>query len=181
MQVGNNTQRQNNGHNPQRNINKEYPAPVGIAGNKPTQRWANNRSNQRGPGQCGDGCNQLVFRCRAQDGQTTDGHHQRAAHPLQDTHGDKLIDCVRQPAKNRGQREDRQCKGKYFARAEAVGNPAAGGDEHGKRNEIGADPDIQIHRLHAETLRHVGQGGGNHRPVKKLHKESTGNQQRRRR
>ena len=116
----------------------------------------------------------------AQYGQATHGHHQRATHALEDAHRDELIERGGQAAQYRGQREDRQREGKHFSRAEAVGDPAAGGDQHGQGDQIGADADIQIHRLYAEAFCHIRQRGGNHRPVQKLHKESTGHQQRRR-
>ncbi|VTP69973.1 Uncharacterised protein [Leclercia adecarboxylata] len=38
-------------------------------------------------------------------------------------------------------------------------------------DEICADPDIEIHRLHAKAFRHIGQRGGDHRAIEKLHKE----------
>ena len=64
--------------------------------------------------------------------------------------------------------------------AEAIGDPAAGRDQDRKGNQIGADADIQFDRGDAKIPRHIGQGGGDHRPVEKLHKKGTGHQQRRR-
>lgn len=56
--------------------------------------------------------------------------------------------------------------------AEAIGDPAAGRNQDRKGNQIGADADIQFDRGDAKIPRHIGQGGGDHRPVEKLHKKA---------
>ncbi|MNS82318.1 hypothetical protein D3C72_1160590 [compost metagenome] len=91
VQIGNNPQRQNNRHDPEGYINKEDPAPVGVAGNKAAEGRPDNGCHQCGPGEGGDSGDQLMFRRRAQDRQPPDRDHQRTAHALQHAHSDKLI------------------------------------------------------------------------------------------
>ena len=105
----------------------------------------------------GDCRDELMFWRGAQHGQATHGHHQRATHALKDAHRNELIERGGQAAKYRGQREDRQREGKHFSRAEAVGDPAAGGDQHGQGDQVGADADIQIHGLVTEAFCHIRQ------------------------
>ena len=83
-------------------------------------------------------------------------------------------------AEDRGKGKDRQGESKNSPGAEAIGDPAAGRDQDRKGNQIGADADIQFDRGDAKIPCHIGQGGGDHRPVEKLHKKGTGHQQRRR-
>ncbi len=83
-------------------------------------------------------------------------------------------------AEDRGKGKDRQGESKNSPGAEAIGDPAAGRDQDRKGNQIGADADIQFDRGDAKIPRHIGQGGGDHRPVEKLHKKGTCHQQRRR-
>ena len=153
--------------------------PAGVAGDKSAQRWANNGRDQRRPGQGGNRLNQLVLRCGTQYRQPANGHHQRAAYPLQNTHRDEHIDVGRQPAKYRRQGKNRQRESKDFPRAKTIGDPAAGRYQNRKGNKISANPDIEVDRRHAKIFRHVGQGGGYHRAVEKLHKKGASHQQRR--
>ena len=83
-------------------------------------------------------------------------------------------------AKDRGKGKNGQGEGEDSPGAEAIGDPAAGGDQYREGDQIGADADIQLDRGDAKIFRHIGQRGGDHRPVEKLHKKSTGHQQRRR-
>lgn len=49
------------------------------------------------------------------------------------------------------------------------------GTQYRESDQVGANANVQIYRLHAKTNGHVRQGGGNYRTVDKLHKESSGN------
>ena len=153
--------------------------PAGVSGNKASQRRADNGGHQRRPGEGGDGFNQQVFRRGAQYRQTADGDHQRAADPLQDTHGDKGMHVAGEAAKDRGKGKNGQSEGEDSPGAEAIGDPAAGRDQHREGYQIGADADIKLDGGDAKISRHVGQGGSDHRPVEKLHKKGASHQQRR--
>ena len=118
-----------------------------------------------------------MLRCGAQHRQAAHGHHQRAANSLKNTHGDKHIDIGRQPAKHRGEGKNRQRQAKDFPRAEAIGDPAAGGYQHRKGNKVGANSNVEIHCRYAEVFRHVGQGGGDDCAVEELHKKRASHQQ----
>jgi len=119
-----------------------------------------------------------MLRGGTQHGEPADGNHQRAAHPLQNAHCDKHLHAGGKAAKYRRERKDRQRGGEDLARAEAVGYPAAGRDQHCKGDEVGADTYVQRHRFDAKASRHIRQGRRYHRPVKKLHKKGPGYQQR---
>lgn len=99
--IGNDAQRQGDSDKPERNVNKEYPVPAGVAGNKSAQRRANNWRDQRRPCQGSNRLNQLMFRCGSQHRQPANGYHQRAAYPLKNAHRDEHINMGRQPAKHR--------------------------------------------------------------------------------
>ena len=177
--IGNNSQRQRDGDQSQRNINKENPVPAGIAGNKATQRWTDDRRNQRRPCQCGNGFDELIFWRGTQYRQAADGHHQRATNTLKDSHGDKGVHVAGKAAKNGGKRKNGQRQREDLTRAEAIGNPAAGRDQYRQRNQVGADTDIEVNRRNAKIFCHVRQRGSDYRPVKKLHEKCAGDQQRR--
>ncbi len=113
-----------------------------------------------------------VFWRGSQYRQATNGHHQRAADPLQDTHGDKGIHLGGKAAKNRGQGKDSQGESENSAGAEAIGDPAAGRDQYREGDQVGADTDIQFDCANTKIPGHIGQGGGDHRPVEKLHKKA---------
>lgn len=178
--IRDNAQRKDDGCEAQRDIDKEDPVPAGVAGDKAAQRRADNGGHQRRPGEGSDGFDQQVFRRGSQYRQATDRDHQRASDPLQDTHGDKSMHLGGEAAEDRGKGKDRQGEGKNSAGAEAIGDPTAGRDQYREGDQIGADADIQLDRGDAKIFRHIGQRGGDHRPVEKLHKKSTGHQQRRR-
>ncbi|CCJ93111.1 200 kDa antigen p200, putative [Cronobacter malonaticus 681] len=80
--IGNKTPGERHRDKPRRQVNKEDPAPVRVAGDKPAKRRPDNGRHQCGPGQCGDSRNQLMFRRDAQHRETANRHHQRAARAL---------------------------------------------------------------------------------------------------
>lgn len=92
----------------------------------------------------------------------------------------KICTSVERPQKTEARVKIARARVKNSPGAEAIGDPAAGRNQDRKGNQIGADADIQFDRGDAKIPRHIGQGGGDHRPVEKLHKKGTGHQQRRR-
>ncbi len=143
---------------------------------KSTQRRPEDRRDQRGPGEGGDGFNQLRFWRGFQHGQPPDRHHQRPPDALNNAQKDKFPDACRHRAEQGGKRKNGEGKGEYIPRPKPLRCPAAGRDQHRQRQHIRAHPGIEIHRRHPERYRHLRECGGDHRAIDKLHEESRGNQ-----
>ena len=84
---------------------------------------------------------------------------------------------LRQAAEERGEGEEGDRRAEDGARAEAVGDPAAGRDEDAEGQQVGADPDVEVDRADAEARRHVRDGGGDDGAVEVLHEERPGDEE----
>ena len=115
---------------------------------------------------------------RAQQHQPPDRRHHRAAHALQDAGDDEMGDVLRQRAADRPDHEHADRDREHHARAEPVGGPAAGRDEHGERQQIGRDRKLQRQRAGADVSRDRRQRRRNHRRVHVLHEQGGGDDQR---
>ncbi len=60
------------------------------------------------------------------------------------------------------------------ARAEPVGDPAGGGNEHRQRQQVGGQRELQRDRILVEVARDRGQRGRQHRAVHVLHEQRGG-------
>ena len=74
--------------------------------------------------------------------------------------------------------EDADGDREHHARAEAVGGPAAGRNEHRERQQIGGDRKLQRQRAGADVGRDRRQRGRNHRRVHVLHEQGGGDDER---
>ena len=90
----------------------------------------------------------------------------------------KWVDVLRQRAADRPDHEHADGDREHHARAEAVGGPAAGRNEHGERQQVGRDRELQRQRAGADVGRDRRQRGRNHRRVHVLHEQGGGDDQR---
>ena len=94
--------------------------------------------------------------------QAADRHHHGAAHALQDAREPNPAASLSDAAEDRAEREDDDRGAEDVARAETVGDPAAGRDEHREAEQVRGHRHIHPHRIVAECLRHGRQRGGDH-------------------
>ena len=90
----------------------------------------------------------------------------------------KWVTEVRQRAADRAHHEHGDRDREHHARAETVGGPAAGRNEHRERQQIGGDGEFQRQRAGADIGRDRRQRGRNHRRVHVLHEQGGGHDQR---
>ena len=120
----------------------------------------------------------VSLRRDAHDDQSPHRNHESAADALQHAEGDELVERPRDAAEERGEGEDEDRGGKDVPRAEAVRHPAAGRDEDGKRQQIGADAGVEINRRDAEIGSHMRNGGRDDGGVQIFHEERARHEQR---
>ena len=118
-------------------VDVEYGAPGEIVDDEAADWRAEDGAEQGGGREPGHGGDELVFWHGAQEDQAADRDHHGAAHALEDTGGDEFAEGVRLAAQDRAEGEDDDGEAEDLLGAEAVGDPAAGGDENGQGEEIG--------------------------------------------
>ena len=160
------------------NVDVENGAPGEIIDDEAADRRAEDGAEQGGGGEPGHGGDQLAFWHGAQEDQAADRDHHGAAHALEDAGGDEFAERVRLAAEDRAKGEDDDGQAEDVLGAEAVGDPAAGGDEHRECQEVGGQGDVHVHGFGAEGARHGRQGGGDDGAVEVLHEEGAGDDQR---
>ena len=173
---GNQPEREDQADDAQRDVEKEDPVPVQVAGNEAAQRRCQHRRDQRRPDQIGHGDHALVRWGVAQHQQTAHRHHQGATGALEHTQDDEGMQVFHQAATQRSQREAGDGAGKHASCAVPVGHPAADRDEGAQGQQVGADGNVQLHRVDAERATHVRQCGCNDVAVQHFHEHRAGDE-----
>ena len=150
--------------------------PARVGGDEAAERRTEDQRGESGPGDVGDGLGELVLGRVAQHDEAADRHHHGAAEALHNAHQGELCERVRQAAEQRGEREDPDRRGKDGARAKAVGDPAADGDEDGQREQVRRHADVQTDGADVEAARHLREGRGDDGAVEVLHEEGARDQ-----
>ena len=150
--------------------------PGEVGGDEAAERRADDEGGEAGPGDVGDGLGELVFGGGAEDDEAADGNHHGSADALQDAHEGELGEGVGGGAEQGGEGEDGDGGGEDGAGAEAVGDPAADGDEDGEGEQVGGHADVEVDRADVEAARHLREGGGDDGAVEVLHEEGAGDQ-----
>ena len=124
--------------------------PRSISRDEAAERRAANRTDQRRYGHQRHGVDQKPFVDAAHQDEAADRRHHRAAGTLNNARHHELLERARQRAADRAKHEHDDGAAEHVARAETVGHPAAGGNENGKREQIGRDGELQRQRIGAE-------------------------------
>jgi len=149
--VGDEARGQDDAQDAGRNVDPENPAPGGEGGDEAAERGPEYRSEQGRDGEPGERRDELGFGHAAQDDEPAHGHHHGAADALQDAEEDKIGKRVGEAAGGRAQSEDDDGGPEHGPGAEAVGDPAAQGNEHGERQEIRGERELERDRVLAHV------------------------------
>ena len=164
-------ERQQDAENADRHVDPEDPAPMKIGGDEAAERRPGDRTDQRRHGEIGHRADQIALRRGTQQHQPPDRHHHRAAEPLEHARGDEGRKRRRGAAQDRAEREDDDRAAEHRARAEAVGDPAGGGNEHRERQHVGGERQLEDDRILMQVERDRRQRGRNDGPVHVLHEQ----------
>ena len=157
--------------NADRHVDPENPAPMEIGGDEAAERRTRDRADQRGHGEIGHRVDEIALRRGAQQHEPPDRHHHRAAQPLEHARGDQRRERRRGAAQDRAEGEDDDRAAEHRARAEAVGDPAGGGNEHRERQHVGGQRELEDDRVLMQVERDRRQRGRNDGPVHVLHEQ----------
>ena len=161
-----------------RDVDPEDPAPRGIGGDEAAERGPDHRSEQGRDGEPGQSRDQFRLGHGAQDDEPAHRHHHGASHALQDAVEDELGQRLGKAAQRRAQGKDDDRRAEHGARPEAIGDPAAQWDEHGERQEIGRERELERDGVLAHVRRDGRERGRDHRRVHGLHEQGDGDDER---
>ena len=132
------------GDHADRHVDEEDPAPVQVLADHAAERRAEGQGQGADGGPDADGRGALpdVGESGHDDGQRG-RHQQRRAHALDGAAGDEHLAAAGQPGGQRGQREQRQAAEEDPAPPVHVGEPAAGQQQPGHREQVAADHPLQ--------------------------------------
>ena len=145
-----------------------------IGGDEAAERRPGDRADERGHGQVSHRADELALLHAAQQDKPPDRHHHRPAQPLEDARGDQGRQRRRGAAQDRAEREHDDRAAEHGAGAEAVGDPAGGGNEHRERQHIGGERELEDDRILMQIERDGRQRGRNDGPVHVLHEQGGG-------
>ena len=164
-------ERQQHAENADRHVDPEDPAPMKIGGDEAAERRTRDRADQRRHGEIGHRADEIALRDGAQQHQPSDRHHHRSAQPLEHARGDEGRKRRRGAAQDRAEGEDDDRAAEHRARAEAVRDPAGGGNEHRERQHVGGERELEDDRILMQVERDRRQRGRNDGPVHVLHEQ----------
>ena len=145
--------REHDPEKPDRDVDEEDPAPVEIGRDEAAERRADHRPDHGGHGQIGERRDDLGLRNAAQEHEPADRHHHGPAHALEEARRDEAAERARSRAGERAGHEHRERRPEHGARAEAIGHPAADGDEDREADEIGGQRELQRDRVLVQVFR----------------------------
>ena len=170
-QVLDELERQEDAENADRDVDPENPPPVKIGGDEAPERRPGDRTDERRHGEIGHRADEIALRHGAQQHEPPDRHHHRSAEPLKHARGDEGRKRGRGAAQDRAEREDHDRAAEHRARAEAVGDPARGGNEHRERQHVGGQRELEDDWVLVQVKRDRRQRGRNDGAVHVLHEE----------
>ena len=159
-------------------IDEEYPVPARVLDEVTADQRAEDGADERGHDGVIDGVDEPVFFIDFQQRQARHRHDDGAAHALNDARTDEHRQAGGERAEERAEHEDDERDDEGFARAEAVGEVAAGGDEQGDGEGVGDDGGLHIERRDVQVGGDGGQGGVEDGRIQHLHEDGDGHQQR---
>ena len=176
--IGHDAQRERDAQQADGQVDEEDPAPGGICRDEAADQRADGGADQSGNGDIAHGLDELGLGDRAQQHQPAHRRHHGAAHALKHPRGDHLRQVLGQAAQHRADREEGDGGDEDIPPAEAVGQPAAGGDEDRQAEEIGGHGHAHGERALAQAAGHGGQGRRDHGGIEILHEQREGHDQR---
>ena len=157
-------------------VDQEDPVPGHGFHQPATQGRTRQGADQAGNGDEAEDADQLAARIDAQDHQAPHRQHQRTAEALDDPGGDQQVEAGRQGAEQRAKGEEGDGGEEDAATAEAIGNPARGGNQQRHGEQVGDHHPLHAQRILAEVGGHARQGGVDDGRVQRLHEEGHGDQ-----
>jgi len=154
-----------------REVDQEHPVPGRDFDQPATEGRADQGADQGGDGDETHRAKEFFARDGAHDGQAPDRQQHGAADALQDARTDELVQGLGESAGERaeGKQDDRDEESASCA--EAVGDPAGGGDEGGDGQGVAEDDGLHLQRAFAEAAGHGGHCGVDDGGVQHLHED----------
>ena len=157
-------------------IEEEDDAPVEVIDDEAAGDRTEHRADQGGDGDEAHHADEFMFGKGADQCETSDGNHHGAAAALEHTAEDELMDVGGDAAEQGAKGEDADGGGEDVASAEAVGHPAADGDEDGKGESIAGQHGFHGQGGDAEGFGYDGDSGIEDGRVKRLHEKGNRDQ-----
>ncbi len=169
--VGHDLQRSNETDHANRQVDQEHPMPRGDFHQPAAQRGADEWADQCGNRDETHRAQEVGARHGLEHCQPAHRQQHRPTDALHHARGHQLWQLLRGRAQQRAQREhdDRHQEG--APRAEAVGNPARGGDEHRHRQRIAEDHRLHLQRAFVQAARHRRQRRIDDGRIQHLHED----------
>ncbi|MCY1225035.1 hypothetical protein D9M72_372240 [compost metagenome] len=155
-----------------RHVDQEDPVPRQRLRQPAAQRGADQRADHARDGDEAKRLQVLFAREGAQHREPADRQQHGAAHALHHARADQEVERGRVRAQQRAGHEQADRSLEDGARAEAVGEPARGGDDHRHGQRVGDHHGLHPQRALAQAARHRRQGGVDDGRVQRLHEEA---------
>ena len=162
-----------------RHVDPENIAPVKIGRDEAPERRPDQRADERGYREPGQGAHKLRARRRAQNHQAPHGHHHGAAHALRDARQHDIKQRGGETAQDRTQSEDQNRGAKNLAGAELIRRPARQRYENRQGEKVGRQREFERDRILPQIHGHRRQGRRQYGAVEILHEQGRGDDERR--
>ncbi|VVO45482.1 hypothetical protein PS723_06667 [Pseudomonas fluorescens] len=139
-----------------RQVDQEDPVPGQVLHHPAAHGRAEQRTEQAGDGDETHDSHQFRARVGPQHHQPAHRQHQRAAQTLYDPSADQHAQGARQRAEQRAEAEQQNRAEEYLFGAEAVGDPARGGNQQGHGEHVGDDYALHAQRVFRQIPGHGG-------------------------
>ncbi len=157
------------GDEAERDIYVEYPAPVHIVGNPPTQRRTDDRAEHGTDTEDGHGHPPLLRRESLHHDRLADRDEGAAGSPLEYPEEDQRRQVGRCAAKQRREGEEDDTGDEKALAAKQPGQPAGHGENNGITDQIAGEHPGHLVSAGVEAPLHMGQSHIGHRGVDDLH------------
>jgi hypothetical protein len=154
-----------------RQVDQKNPVPAQVLDHPATEGGAEQRAEQAGNGDEAENPHQFAARVGAQHHQPPYRQHQRAAQALDHPRADQHVQRPRQRAQQRAEAEHQDGAEKHLLGAEAVGDPAGGGNQQGHGEHVGDDHALHAQGVFRQVAGHGRQRGVEDGAVERLHEK----------
>ena len=135
-----------------RDVDQEDGAPARMGDDETTDDRREDRCHECGPGQIGDGPDDLGSVDGTQHREPADRDHHRPAGSLYDAHRDEPAQTAGKCAAQRTECEHRHRAEEHRPHAPALRRPATHRDDHGERHQVGGHHTGRVEGRHAEVV-----------------------------
>jgi hypothetical protein len=166
------------GDHPERHVDQEQPSPAGIGRQQAAGQRGDDGRDQRRPHEQRRKPEQIGLLGARQHDEPPDGHHDRAAGPLDHAERDEFGKRGAERTPQRCDGEDDDCRQEHPACAPPRRQPSAQRDQCRQRHQVGGDHETDGRGRNSQSATYPRGRRGHDRAVEVLHEETGGHQQR---